>query len=136
MTRAVEDGVVAGNFDGVILIAHGARDARWLEPFLRLRAELEEKLRPRKIALSFMEFSRPSLAEAASELARANVQRILVVPIFLSGGGHVAHDIPALVAAEQARYPAMTFEVAGALGEEPEVTAAMSAAVQRLASRP
>jgi sirohydrochlorin cobaltochelatase len=136
MTRAVEDGVVAGNFDGVILIAHGARDARWLEPFLRLRAELDAKLRPRKIVLSFMEFSRPSLAEAASELARANVRRILVVPIFLSGGGHVAHDIPALVSTEQARYPQIAFEVAGALGEEPEVARAMSVAVERLATRP
>ena len=135
MTRAVEDGVTAGSFDGVILIAHGARDQRWLEPFLRLRAELEEKLRPRKLALSFMEFSRPSFADAASELARENVQRILVVPIFLSGGGHVANDIPALVAAERARHPAIAFEVAGALGEEPEVTAAMSAAVERLAKR-
>ena len=134
MTRAVEDGVTAGNFEGVILVAHGARDARWLEPFLRLRAELEEKLRPRKIALSFMEFSRPSFAEAALELGRADIKRILVVPIFLSGGGHVAHDVPALVAAERARYPEITFEVAGALGEEPEVVAAMSLAIVRLAT--
>ena len=118
--------MTAGNFDGVILIAHGARDERWLEPFLRLRAELDEKLRPRKIALSFMEFSRPSFADAASELAREGIQRVLVIPIFLSGGGHVAHDVPALVAGERARYPAIAFHVAGALGEEPEVAAAMS----------
>ena len=135
MTRAVEDGVTAGHFDGVILIAHGARDQRWLEPFLHLRAELEEKLRPRRVALSFMEFSRPSFADAASELAGENVRRILVVPIFLSGGGHVANDIPALVAAERVRYPAIAFDVTGALGEEPEVTAAMSAAVERLVTK-
>jgi sirohydrochlorin cobaltochelatase len=127
--------VTAGNFEGVILIAHGARDERWLEPFLRLRAELDEKLFPRKVALSFMEFSRPSFAEAASLLSREGKTRILVVPIFLSGGGHVAHDIPALVARERARYPDITFEVAGALGEEPEVVAAMSAAIGRLATQ-
>jgi sirohydrochlorin cobaltochelatase len=135
MGRAVEDGVTAGTFDGVILIAHGARDARWLEPFQRQRAELEGKLHPRKVALSFMEFSRPTFAEAAFELDQQGIQRILVVPIFLSGGGHVAHDVPALVAAERARYPEITFEVAGALGEEPEVAAAMSAAVTRLATK-
>jgi sirohydrochlorin cobaltochelatase len=127
--------VTAGSFDGVILIAHGARDQRWLEPFIKMRAELEQKLRPRKIALSFMEFSRPTFAEAASELGREGVQRVLVVPIFLSGGGHVANDIPALVGAERARYPQIAFEVSGALGEESEVTAAMSAAVTRLATK-
>jgi sirohydrochlorin cobaltochelatase len=127
--------VTAGSFDGVILIAHGARDQRWLEPFIKMRAELEQKLRPRKIALSFMEFSRPSFAEAASELGREGVQRVLVVPIFLSGGGHVANDIPALVAAERARYPKIVFEVSGAIGEESEVAAAMSAAVMRLATK-
>jgi sirohydrochlorin cobaltochelatase len=135
MTRTVEDVVPAGNFDGVILIAHGARDERWLEPFLRLRSELADKLRPRHIALSFMEFSRPSFAEAASELAAAGTTQILIVPIFLSGGGHVAHDIPTLVAEERARYPQITFQVSGAIGEEPEVAAAMSAAVMRLATR-
>ncbi len=134
MTHTVEDVVVAGSFDGVIVIAHGARDARWLEPFLRLRTELAEKLSPRQVALSFMEFSRPSFAEATADLARAGKTQILVVPIFLSGGGHVAHDIPALVATERARYPEMSFQVAGALGEEPEVMAAMAAAVIRLAT--
>jgi sirohydrochlorin cobaltochelatase len=127
--------VTAGNFEGVILVAHGARDERWLEPFVRLRAELEKKLHPRKVALSFMEFSRPSFAEAASLLSGEGHTRILVVPIFLSGGGHVAHDIPALVARERAHYPDITFEVAGALGEEPEVVAAMSAAIVRLATQ-
>ena len=127
--------MTAGNFEGVILVAHGARDERWLEPFLRLRAELDEKLLPRKVALSFMEFSRPSFAEAASLLSREGKTRILVVPIFLSGGGHVANDIPALVARERARYPNITFEVAGALGEEPEVVAAMSAAIVRLTTQ-
>lgn len=135
MTRGVKDGVAAGIFDGVILIAHGARDERWLEPFLRMRAELAEKLRPRHVALSFMEFSRPSFAEAALELAGDGRKHVLVVPIFLSGGGHVAHDVPALVAAERARHPHVTFEVAGALGEEPEVAAAMAAAVARLATK-
>jgi len=134
LTRGVRDGVTAAKFDGVILIAHGARDARWLEPFMRLRGELSRQLGPCKVVLSFMEFAPPSLADAALELERAGAARVLVVPIFLSGGGHVAQDIPALVAAERARYPHVTFEVAGALGEEPEVTAAMAAAITRLAN--
>jgi sirohydrochlorin cobaltochelatase len=134
MTRGVRDGVTRARFDGVILIAHGARDARWLEPFSRLSAELSRDLAPCNVVLSFMEFAPPSLAEAALQLDRAGAVRVLVVPIFLSGGGHVAQDIPALVAAERARFPHVTFEVAGALGEEPEVMAAMAVAITRLLS--
>lgn len=135
MTRAVEDGVTEGKFDGVILIAHGARDQRWLEPFVRMRAELATRLATCKVVLSFMEFAPPTLGDAALELRRGRTKRVLVVPVFLSGGGHVANDIPALVAAERARYPDVTFEVAGALGEEPEVTTAMSGAITRLATK-
>jgi sirohydrochlorin cobaltochelatase len=57
----------------------------------------------------------------------------LVVPVFLSGGGHVAHDIPRIVAPLQERYPDMHFAISGAIGEEPEVVRAMSDAVRRLA---
>jgi sirohydrochlorin cobaltochelatase len=135
MTRAVKDGVPAGKYDGVILIAHGARDQRWLEPFARMRADLATKLAPSAVVLSFMEFAPPNLAAAARDLCEKGARRVLVVPVFLSGGGHVANDIPALVAAERARYPEVAFEVAGAIGEEPEVTAAMSAAVARLATQ-
>jgi sirohydrochlorin cobaltochelatase len=134
MTRGVRHGVTLAHFDGLILIAHGARDARWLEPFTRLRAEVSPRLAPCKVVLSFMEFAPPSLAEAARELHGDGARRVLVIPIFLSGGGHVAQDIAALVAAERTRYPDITFEVAGALGEEPEVVAAMVAAVIRLAT--
>jgi sirohydrochlorin cobaltochelatase len=132
MTRAVKDGVTEGKLDGVILIAHGARDQRWLEPFVRMRGDLASKLAPCKVVLSFMEFAPPTLADAAAELARAGAKSVLVVPVFLSGGGHVANDVPSLVAAERARHPQLTFTVAGAIGEEPEVVAGMSAAVTRL----
>ncbi|MET0592976.1 MAG: CbiX/SirB N-terminal domain-containing protein [Polyangiaceae bacterium] len=135
MTRAVKGVVVSGNFDGVILIAHGARDRRWHEPFERMRDEIASRLPQARVALSFMEFAQPTLSEAAADLAGSGARRVLVVPVFLSGGGHVANDVPALVAAEKARHPAIEFEVSGALGEEPEVAAGMCSAVERLAVR-
>lgn len=127
--------MTSGHFDGVVLIAHGARDARWLEPFTRLAADLADKLAPRKVALSFMEFARPSFADAVLELSAAGATNVLVVPVFLSGGGHVAGDVPALVDAQRARHPMLEFTVSGALGEEAEVALAMGAAIQRLARK-
>jgi sirohydrochlorin cobaltochelatase len=125
--------VAKETFDAVILIAHGARDDRWPEPFVRLRAELGARLPGQKIVLSYMEFIPPSFGDAVSEVCRAGARRILVVPIFLSSGGHVAKDIRELVAAERERQPEATFVVSGAVGEEPEVARAMIEAVTRLA---
>jgi sirohydrochlorin cobaltochelatase len=126
--------VAQGNIDGVVLIAHGARDRRWHEPFEKMRDDIATRLPGAKVALSYMEFAPPQFEEAVLDLIDAGVRRVLVVPVFLSGGGHVANDIPALVAAERARHPNTVFEVTGALGEEPEVASGMAAAVTRLAT--
>jgi sirohydrochlorin cobaltochelatase len=123
---------MADGFDGVLLIAHGARDARWMAPFWRMRDELVKKLAPAPVALSFLDFAEPRFPEAVAQLHAAGARKVLVAPIFLSGGGHVANDVPGLVDAERARYPEMTFVVAGAIGEEPEVATAMAAAIARL----
>jgi sirohydrochlorin cobaltochelatase len=124
---------MAEAFDAVVLIAHGARDARWTEPFVAMRSLLAERLAPTHVRLAFMEFAPPTLDDVVAEIHRGGARRILVVPIFLSGGGHVANDIPKLVDAERKRYPEATFSVSGAIGEEPEVAAGMLHAVLRLA---
>jgi sirohydrochlorin cobaltochelatase len=67
------------------------------------------------------------------DLTDAGARKLLVVPIFLSGGGHVANDIPALVKAERERHAGVDITVAGAIGEEPEVVEAMVNAVARMA---
>jgi sirohydrochlorin cobaltochelatase len=121
------------DFDGVVLIAHGARDARWMVPFHRMQRELAAKVAPAKVALAFLDFAPPQFSEAVAELYAAGARRVLVAPVFLSGGGHVAKDVPELVAPERARYADMTFVVSGAIGEEPEVASAMIDAVSRLA---
>jgi len=127
-------GRMAETFDAVILIAHGARDERWMQPFRAMRSELAEKLRGRTVALAFLEFAAPTFAEAVDEVCGAKARKILVAPIFLSGGGHVAKDVPLLVAAARERHRDVTFTIAGAIGEEPEVAAGMMDAVVRLAT--
>jgi sirohydrochlorin cobaltochelatase len=120
-------------FDAVVLLAHGARDARWMAPFFRMRDAMEPVLAPATVRVAFMEYAAPTLEDAVVEIRRAGRVRVLVVPVFLSGGGHVAHDIPRLVAPLQERHPDMHFAISGAIGEEPEVVGAMSDAVRRLA---
>jgi sirohydrochlorin cobaltochelatase len=124
--------LMSSSYDGIILIAHGARDARWMEPFYKMRSDIQTRLGKTPVALAFMEFTTPTLADAADELDRAGAKKVLVTPIFLSGGGHVAHDIPKLIEPERARHPHMQFSASGAIGEEPEVRRGMEDAVVRL----
>lgn len=121
--------------DAAILVAHGARDPRWAEPFRRVRDELGARLSPRPVALAFLELLAPTFEDAAAALHAAGARRILVVPVFLAGGGHVAKDVPELVRGAKARFGELDFVVTGALGEEPEVLAGMVQAVARLAGR-
>lgn len=122
-------------FDAVILLAHGARDSNWRKPFERLHAEVHARLGAIPVMLAFLELAAPTFEEAAAEVVRQGAQRVLVVPAFLAGGGHVTKDVPALVTAARARHPQTTFEACGPLGEEPEVAAAMASAVVRQVRR-
>jgi sirohydrochlorin cobaltochelatase len=86
---------------GLVLFAHGAREARWREPFERLLTLVAER-HPGPVSLAFLELMAPDLTSACMQLARAGAQRIVVVPLFLGAGGHLRNDLPVLLAAAQA----------------------------------
>jgi len=67
---------------GLILFAHGARDARWAAPFEALLARLRERRPELPAALAFLEHMSPDLQTAALGLAAQGVRRIRVVPCF------------------------------------------------------
>lgn len=120
--------------NGVVLFAHGARDPRWAAPFEAV-AEAMRAARPAQpVQLAYLESMTPTLAEAAAALAAAGCTRIVVVPMFLGRGGHVRHDLPRLLQGLRGGHPAVTFELSGAIGEQPEVLAAMAAAALRCAA--
>ena len=84
---------------GLILFAHGARDARWREPFDRLAA-LVTQHHPGPVSLAFLEAMSPDLTQAAIALAAAGAERITIVPLFL---GEVYQGI--VTEAERGRAP-------------------------------
>jgi sirohydrochlorin cobaltochelatase len=117
---------------GVLLFAHGARDADWSRPFEQAARELRA-LRPDvAVRLAYLEFMAPSMGDAGAELAAAGCSRIDIVPLFLGSGGHVRKDVPALVAQLQAAHPSVRFTLHRAVGEAPTVITAMAAAAATL----
>lgn len=111
----------------LVLFAHGARAASWALPFQRLR-ELTARQRPDvAVSLAFLELMTPSLPEEAALLAARGVREITIVPIFLGQGGHLLRDLPRLVEELRAAHPEVSFSTVPAVGEDPDVLAAMAA---------
>lgn len=120
---------------GVILFAHGARDPRWAEPFARLAARVEGARPGVPVALAYLELMSPDLAGAAATLVGQGCTALRIVPVFLGQGGHVRRDLPLLVDALRARFPDVAVTLLPAVGEHPDVLAAIAAvAVDGLAT--
>ncbi|PZP61499.1 MAG: cobalamin biosynthesis protein CbiX [Azospira oryzae] len=110
----------------VILFAHGARDPQWRQPFEAMRLSVAERLAGVRVELAFLELMEPTLEDAMARLAGEGVTRVTLVPLFLAPGGHLRHDLPALLKALSARYPRVSVRVAPALGEAEGLRAAIA----------
>lgn len=106
---------------GLILFAHGARDARWREPFERLVRKVEAARPDLAVTLAFLELMQPDLVTAAGALAARGCRKVRIVPVFLGQGGHVREDLPDAVEAMRRRYPDLDIELRIAVGEDDAV---------------
>ena len=110
----------------LILFAHGARAASWAAPFERLRDLTAERMPAVSVSLAFLELMEPRLPEHVAALAAQGVTGITIVPVFLGQGAHLLRDLPLMVEQLQRDLPHLSVEVAGAVGEDPGVLAAMT----------
>jgi sirohydrochlorin cobaltochelatase len=110
----------------LVLFAHGARAPGWAAPFERLRDLTAARVPGCAVSLAFLELMTPSLPDEVAALAARGITRIRIVPVFLGQGGHLQRDLPALVERLRAQHPQLAIEVAGPVGEDPGVLAAMA----------
>jgi len=116
----------------IVLLAHGSRDPRWRQPFERLRQQVAAAS-PHEVVLAYLQHGTPTLEQVLVSVREAGAREAVVIPVFLSGGGHLLRDVPDVVAAaaERAR---IAVRCTGALGEEHDVIAALARAALRLAA--
>jgi sirohydrochlorin cobaltochelatase len=111
---------------GLVLFAHGARDARWAEPFERLLQRVRSLAPEAEVRLCYLELMQPDLDAAIAELVALDVDSIRVVPVFLGQGGHVRRDLPGLIAAARARFAGTPIRCASPAGEDDAVLDALA----------
>ncbi len=105
----------------LLLAAHGTRDPAGVAAFRALATRVAD-LAGRdgtQVAGGFIELSAPALREAVSLLASTSPARLAAVPLMLSAAGHAKGDIPAALARERTRHPAVSFTYARPLGPHP-----------------
>ncbi len=105
----------------IILFAHGARDPEWAQPFIQIRERVAQQFPSTQVMLAFLELMQPTLVEAVAKLTHNDVEHITLIPLFLARGGHLKQDLPRLIASIEQHHPTVKFNVAPAIGEEPEI---------------
>ncbi|RXZ33394.1 cobalamin biosynthesis protein CbiX [Oxalobacteraceae bacterium CAVE-383] len=111
---------------GLILFAHGARDAAWAAPFVRLQNLLQAPQPDLRVELAFLELMTPDLAHCVAQLLGDGVGDITVVPVFLGQGGHVQRDLPKLLDQLREAHPGLHLRAAAPVGEDADVLEAMA----------
>ncbi|MCM0044507.1 MAG: CbiX/SirB N-terminal domain-containing protein [Burkholderiaceae bacterium] len=112
--------------NALVLFAHGARDPRWAQPFLKLQAIAGARLPDTQVELAFLELMEPRLPAVVGRLAEQGCERISVVPVFLGQGGHVLRDLPPMIDELRSAHPGLQLTVADAVGESPAVLEAIA----------
>lgn len=111
---------------GIVLFGHGARNAEYLQPFLRIQARVRAMAPDLAVEIGFLELTQPPLETAIETLLAQGVTTIRIVPIFFAPGRHVLKDLPELVANLIERHPQLEVEITPCVGEGAAVIDAMA----------
>ena len=113
---------------GLILFAHGARDAAWAAPFEAVAARIRTQRPQWRVVLAYLELMPPDLAAAAADLRQAGCRQIHIVPMFLGSGSHVKRDLPLQVQRLREQHAGVAWSLHAPIGEHRDVIEAMAAA--------
>lgn len=106
---------------GIVLFAHGSRDARWREPVEAVARQVCALAPTARVVCAYLELVAPDLPTAVAALIAGGATTVKVVPLFLGMGKHVREDLPSLIDTLRATHPTATFTLSQTVGEAPEV---------------
>ncbi len=82
---------------GLLVIGHGSRLAYNSELIEEVAAMASGRCDEYLIQTCFMEFNEPDIASALTAMKNADIDMLVVFPLFLAKGVHVLHDIPEIL---------------------------------------
>lgn len=103
----------------VILLGHGSIREEANEEVRNMWRMLAEQLPGMDIRGSFVEVAEPTLEQTIGQLAAEHVERIVIVPMFLTRGNHLSNGIPRILEAMRQQYSHMQIDLTRHLGVDP-----------------
>ena len=104
---------------GIILFAHGSRDAQWRLPIEAVAANIQARSPDTPVQCAYLELCAPTLPDAVTTLLIGGLHKVRVVPLFLGVGKHAREDLPLLIDQIRALHPEVQIELMPAVGENP-----------------
>ena len=117
----------------IILIGHGSPRPTWRAPLDELAQDLGGA--EAGIHLAFMEHCSPTLHEMARACVNQGVGQIMVLPLFISSGGHVNRDIVKQLEEVRLALPELVLEQLPAFGELTMIRQALGSFLTSLMAR-
>jgi sirohydrochlorin cobaltochelatase len=105
--------------DALLIAAHGSRDTSGVDEFWAFADAWQQLRLDRPQAAGFLEFARPTIAEAIDRLVEQGARQITVVPAMLMAAGHVKNDVPSEIQEGRERHPGVTFRMSRPLDIHP-----------------
>ena len=114
---------------GIVLFAHGSREAAWRAPIEAVAERIRQLAPGRPVACAYLEHTAPALPTAVDRLLAGGADAVTVWPMFLGVGRHAREDLPRLLQVLRTQHPQVRFSLQPAISEHPEVLAAMAHAM-------
>jgi sirohydrochlorin ferrochelatase len=106
---------------GIVLFAHGSPVEDANRGVHDLAAGIEAAGPYDYVRAAFLDSAQPDLAASVRQAAEAGIERVVVIPYFLTVGLHLRRDLPKLVAAAQAEHPHLEIVVGQSLEGHPQM---------------
>jgi precorrin-8X/cobalt-precorrin-8 methylmutase len=103
----------------IVLAGHGSRDPDGLREFEQLVALMRERAGERRLDYGYLEFARPTLAEAVQASVTAGARCIAVVPALLFAAVHAKNDMPGELHILQQTFPQVALHFGAAMDLHP-----------------
>lgn len=117
---------MASGMRGIVLFAHGSRDAAWRAPVEAVARRLAERAPTVPVRCAYLELTAPDLPTAAAEMVALGARELVVLPLFIGVGRHAREDLPRLVGALRDAHPGVRVDLRPAVGEDPRFVELMA----------
>jgi len=104
---------------GYVVFAHGSRVEAANQAVRAVSAELARAGGFASVTAAFLEPGDPDLNEAVARVAQQGIDRIVVIPYFLTLGTHLERDLPRIVSDISSRHKGLRIEVTAPLDGHP-----------------